>query len=56
MSKSEKRRLTEFIAVRCTRAEKKLIERAAKASGMSVSAFARSAAVRRAEHVTGGAA
>ena len=55
MSGSEKRRLTEFIAVRCTKRDLAVIDAAAKASGMSRSGFVRRAALGRAEHVLGGA-
>ena len=60
MSKSEKRRLNQFIAIRCTAEEKQLIVMAANSTGHSVSEFVRWAAMRRAEEVVrtteGGAA
>lgn len=51
MSDSEKRRLTSFIGVRCTRQQLAVIDAAAKATGMSRSAFGRWAALSRAERI-----
>ncbi|MFI6302137.1 plasmid mobilization protein [Amycolatopsis thailandensis] len=56
MGKSEKRRKTELLVVRCTPWEMQTIDLAAKESGMSRSEFVRNAALVRAEDVLRGAA